>query len=201
MHSRPLSLIADRKVLLLSLSYMSEGYVLFIFVFWLYIYLVDVRGFSMIQGGLVGSLPWITALVFTPIGGLICDKLSTLRGQAAGARRIIMVGYALSGLLLFVAGRSPNRSMAVAALSLSIGSLYFAEPAFWTTAVSIAGENAGAISGVMNTAGIAGGIVSTSLMPILIKHFGWIVALNSGALMAFACTVAWWMYGDSSCKT
>jgi ACS family glucarate transporter-like MFS transporter len=57
-----LELLADRNILFLSLSYVCEGYVLFIFVFWLYIYLVEVRGFSMLNGGLVASLPWLTAL-------------------------------------------------------------------------------------------------------------------------------------------
>jgi ACS family glucarate transporter-like MFS transporter len=69
-------LLSDRRVLFLSISYISEGYVLFIFVFWLYIYLVDVRGFSMLKGGLVESLPWLTAVVLAPVGGIVCDQLS-----------------------------------------------------------------------------------------------------------------------------
>ncbi|MBV8865251.1 MAG: MFS transporter, partial [Acidobacteriaceae bacterium] len=44
-------ILRSRRVLLLCLSYVSEGYVLFLFVFWLYIYLVEVRGFSMLKGG------------------------------------------------------------------------------------------------------------------------------------------------------
>lgn len=39
------------NVVLLSLSYMSEGYLLFMFIFWLYIYLVEVREFTLAQGG------------------------------------------------------------------------------------------------------------------------------------------------------
>jgi MFS transporter, ACS family, glucarate transporter len=54
-HTPIWTLLSDRRILFLSLSYVSEGYVLFIFVFWLYIYLVDVRGFSMLRGGLIES--------------------------------------------------------------------------------------------------------------------------------------------------
>ena len=188
-------LLTDRNVVLLSLSYTCEGYVLFIFVFWLYLYLVEVRGFTILNGGLVASLPWLTAAVCTPAGGWLCDHLTAKNGRVAGARSVIMLGYGLSGILLFVAARAENRIGSVAALCLSVGFLYFAEPAFWATALHVSGEHAGASSGVMNTAGILGGIVSTSLVPIIVKHYGWMAALGSGAAVAIACTGMWLVIG------
>ena len=188
-------LLADRNILLLSLSYTCEGYVLFIFVFWLYLYLVQVRGFTILSGGFAASLPWLTAFACTPVGGWLCDRIAETKGRVAAARSVIMIGYGVSGVLLFTAALAGNRNASVAALCLSIGGLYFAEPAFWATAVHISGENVGASSGLMNTAGILGGIVSTSLVPILVKHFGWITALASGAAVALACTGAWIVMG------
>jgi ACS family glucarate transporter-like MFS transporter len=188
-------LLRDRNILMLSLSYTCEGYVLFIFVFWLYIYLVEVRGFSMLSGGFAASLPWITALVFTLAGGWICDRITARRGMLAGARTVIMVGYGLSGVLLFGAAKFENRYACLGALCLSVGFLYFAEPAFWATAIHLSGENAGAASGLMNTAGIVGGIVSTSTTPLIVKYLGWLPALGSGALVAVACTCAWFLIG------
>jgi ACS family glucarate transporter-like MFS transporter len=69
MSSRQAGSALNLNVILLSLSYMSEGYLLFMFVSWLYIYLVEVRGFSLARGGLVASLPWIAAIIATPLGG------------------------------------------------------------------------------------------------------------------------------------
>lgn len=188
-------LLANRNVVLLSLSYTCEGYVLFIFVFWLYLYLIEVRGFTILNGGIVASLPWLTAAVCTPVGGWLCDRLTANKGRVAGARFVIMIGYGLSGVLLFVAARADNRMLSVAAVCLSVGFLYFAEPAFWATALHVSGEHAGASSGVMNTAGILGGIVSTSLVPIIVKHYGWMTALSSGAVVAIACTGMWLVIG------
>ena len=188
-------LLTDRNIVLLSLSYTCEGYVLFIFVFWLYLYLIEVRGFTILNGGFIASLPWITAAVFSPLGGMICDRLTERKGRIAGARSVIMLGYGLSGILLFVAARAEGRATSVAAVCLSVGFLYFAEPAFWATALHVSGEHAGASSGIMNTAGILGGIVSTSLVPIIVTHYGWMVALASGAVVALACTVAWVVIG------
>lgn len=198
-HSTPIcSLLSDRKILFLSLSYVSEGYVLFIFVFWLYIYLVDVRHFSLLKGGVVESLPWLTAAALAPVGGIACDYLSARSTRLAGARSVIMLGYGASGILLFVAAGASSRIMAVAALCISVGALYFAESAFWTAAVYIAGAHAGAASGVMNTAGILGGIASTLLVPLLVQHFGWLAALGSGAAMALFCSALWWILGGET---
>lgn len=189
------SLLTDRNILLLSLSYTCEGYVLFIFVFWLYLYLIQVRGFTILSGGLAASLPWLTAFACAPLGGFVCDRMTEIKGLVRAARATIMIGYGVSGVLLFAAALASGRTSTLAALCLSIGGLYFAEPAFWATAVHISGEKAGASSAVMNTAGILGGIVSTSLVPILVKHFGWIIALASGAVVALACTAAWIVIG------
>src|SRR5438552_5615448 len=189
------TLLRDPNILFLALSYTCEGYVLFIFVFWLYIYLVEVRGFGILRGGFIASLPWITALVCTPLGGFACDRISAKRGRVAGARAVIMLGYGLSGLLLFAAAKIDNRAAAVGALCVSVGGLYFAEPAFWAAAAHLSGENAGAVSGIMNTAGIVGGLASTSIVPLMVKHFGWLFALGSGAAVAITCTIIWFAIG------
>jgi MFS transporter, ACS family, glucarate transporter len=195
-HKSIAKLLRDRNILFLALSYTCEGYVLFIFVFWLYIYLVEVRGFGILKGGFIASLPWVAALVCTPLGGFACDRISAKRGRVGGARAVIMLGYGLSGLLLFAAAKIDNRAAAVGALCVSVGGLYFAEPAFWATAVHLSGENAGAASGIMNTAGIVGGIASTSITPLIVKHLGWLFALSSGAAAAIACTFVWFAIGE-----
>ena len=191
-------LLKERNVMLLIASYVSEGYVLFIFVFWMYIYLVEKRGFSMLRGGWVAAIPWITALALTPVGGIVCDRLARRRGRLWGAKVVIMIGYGLSGLMLFLAAYAGSRSIAVGALSLSIACLMSAESSFWSSAVHLAEGPVGLLSGIMNTAGILGGIVSTSLVPILAQHYGWGAALASGTVMALFCLCLWvFVAGDT----
>ncbi|MEP6644889.1 MAG: MFS transporter [Acidobacteriaceae bacterium] len=185
------SVLSDRKIVLLCVSYVAEGYLLFIFVFWLYIYLVEVRHFSMMNGGLVAALPWLTGLAFTPLGGYIADRIAARRGRLPAAKLMIMTSYVVSGVLLFVAAYAPKSGLCVVALCLSVGFLMAAEASFWVSATYLAGERAGAVSGLMNTAGIVGGIASTSLIPILVAHFSWPVAFGSGTLVAVACVSLW----------
>ena len=185
------ALLRDRKILLLCISYMAEGYLLFIFVFWLYTYLVEVRGFSMMNGGLIAALPWLTGLAFTPLGGYVADRIAARRGRLPAAKYIIMGGYTVSSVLLFVAAYAPARVWCIAALCLSVGFLMAAEASFWVSATHLAGERAGAVSGLMNTAGIVGGIASTSLVPILVAHFSWASAFGSGTLVTLGCVSLW----------
>ena len=186
-------------VFLLSLSYASEGYLLFTFVSWLYIYLVEVRHFSLTSGGLMTSLPWIAAVAATPLGGWLSDRLTKRLGRFRSAQRIIMTGYSLSGLLLLIAAEVHGRTFAVMALSISLGAMYLAESSFWTTATSIAGgTHAAVVAGFMNTVGILGGIASTSIVPLLVGHYGnagWIAAFGSGTAMGVMTALLWWTLG------
>jgi MFS transporter, ACS family, glucarate transporter len=188
----------NTNVVLLSLSYVSEGYLLFMFVSWLYIYLVEVRGFSLAKGGLVAALPWVAAIAATPLGGFISDRIAARSGRIASARILIMTGYTSSGLLLLAAALVHARLLAVLALSISLGSLYLAESSFWTAAAWISGSNAGVVAGFMNTIGILGGIASNSIVPPLVKQYGyggWIAAFSSGAAMGLFSAALWWVLG------
>ena len=143
------------------------------------------------RGGLVASLPWLTGLVLTPLGGVAADRIAVHRGRLHAAKYVVMTGYSLSGVLLFLAAFAPDRRVCVTAICLSVGFLMAAEASFWVSATHLAGANAGAVSGLMNTAGILGGIASTSLIPILVARFNWAVAFASGTLVALSCVLLW----------
>lgn len=186
------------NVLLLSLSYASEGYLLFTFVSWLYIYLVEVRGFSLVTGGFMTSLPWIAAIAATPLGGLLFDWLTKRLGRVKSAQLIIMNGYCLSGVLLLIAASVHGRVAAALALSISLGAMYLAEAPFWTTATLIAGSHGALVAGFMNMVGILGGIASTSIVPWLVKHYGrngWTLGFGSGTAMGLMTAFVWWILG------
>lgn len=194
-------LLRERNIALLAISYFFEGYVLFMFVFWLYIYLIDVRGFTILSGGLFASLPWLVALVLTPAGGALTDSLATRLGRLGGSRIVVMSVYLLSAACLMLGATAQSRYLAVAAISFSVGFLMAAEAAFWSSAIHLAGAHAGAACGIMNMAGIVGGIISTALVPILVKHYGWLFALGVGSVAAIACAIVWLgirTHGESS---
>ncbi|HEY3704574.1 MAG TPA: hypothetical protein VGL22_05895 [Terracidiphilus sp.] len=95
-----------------------------------------------------------------------------------------------------MAAAAHQRVFSVAALGLSIAALMAAEAGFWSYAAEVGGEHSGPLSGVMNTAGILGGIASTSLIPVLVRYAGWIAALSTGTIMALLCAATWFFIRD-----
>ncbi len=183
--------LRDRNVAVLSASYFLDSYVLFIFVFWLYTYLVEQRGFSILQSGVYTSLPFIVGIVLVPIAGYLSDALSVRVGRSWGRRAIGMAGLSLSGVLLLIGADVTSSAQAIASLSLAVGFLLCTEPAFWGASMDLGGAHAGTAGGIMNMAGNLGGVVSTALVPVLVEFFGWRIAFGSASALAFAGALLW----------
>ena len=185
------SLLRDRNLAFLSLSYFLTGYVMFVFVFWLYKYLIDVRKFSLVGGGWASSLPFVVATIGLPSFGYLSDRWAASRGALAG-RRAVAVGCLVScGLMLWAGASASGPWMAVAAISLSVGFLFSVEGPYWSTAIVLAGPNAGTACGVMNMAGNMGGVVSTAFMPLLVHWLGWFGGLLSASIFAIIAAALW----------
>ncbi len=184
-------LLRNRNLGLICLSYFLDTFVLFIFVFWFYLYLVEERGFSVLKGGLFNSLPYVCAMVLVPAGGRLSDHLSVRLGRSWGRRILAMAGFLLSALLIFAGARAAHPYLAIAGLSLSVGFLMSTEGAFWSSATEVARSHAGTAGGIMNTAGNLGGVVSTALTPVLVKHFGWVSTFSFCAALAIVGALIW----------
>jgi ACS family glucarate transporter-like MFS transporter len=185
------ALLRNRNMLLISASYFLDSYVLFIFVFWFYLYLVDERQFSILRSGVYASLPWIAALVVVPAGGRVCDVVSSRRGPRTGRRVVAITGLIVSSALLAWGARTSDAMLAITALSLSVAFLMSTEGPFWSSAIDISGARAGTAGGIMNTAGNLGGVASTSLVPVLVERYGWTTALATGSSLGLVSALLW----------
>lgn len=192
------SLLRNRHIVLLSISYVAEGYVLFMFVFWFYIYLVEVRGFSLLSGGIFASLPWIVSLFLTPAGGALSDYFAARMGQLRGCRVVVVGGWMACGLFIVMGATADSPYLAVAGLSLAVGFILFTEAAFWSSAIHVAGPRAGAACGIMNMAGLFGGVISTPLVPVLVARFGWVFAMTVAAVVAVTGALIWLLIRDDA---
>lgn len=180
----------SRSFVLLTLSYTLQGYVGYIFVYWFYLYLVQVRHFSVLEGAWMGSLPWVLSIVSIPLGGWLFDWLPGWR------KAIPMAGLAGSGVLIAVGARTEHAWGAAACLALATALVLSVEGPFWTTMTSIAGRRSGAAGGVMNMGSNLGGLVSPALTPWLAARLGWEAALLVSAGAAIAGGLMWvWIEG------
>jgi ACS family glucarate transporter-like MFS transporter len=184
-------LLANRDVLLLTLSYMCMNVVFYIFFSWFFIYLVDVRGFDALEGGFAASLPWIVGSIGATAGGEICDRLCKRQGPRWGCRIPGIAGLLAVAVLLFFGAAAPNSYLAIALLSLCFAGNQFTEGAYWEGTTYVGGRYATAACGVLNTGGNFAGILATPMVPLLKDHFGWFVALASGSVFAVIGAVIW----------
>jgi ACS family glucarate transporter-like MFS transporter len=184
------------NITFLCLSYFLTSYVMFVFVFWLYKYFVDVRNFTVMGGGWALSLPFALATVALPTMGYLSDRLAVRWGPIAGRRAVAMGLLVFCGLLLLVGVKAPGPWMAVAAISLSVACLFSTEGPYWSTVIRLAGPHTGAAGGLMNMVGNLGGAVSTAVVPFLVHLFGWFGALASASVCAFIATAFWLLIHD-----
>jgi ACS family glucarate transporter-like MFS transporter len=180
------------RFVLLAFSYTLQGYVGYIFVFWFYLYLVQVRHFDLLRSAVLSSLPWILSIVSIPLGGLISDRLVTgFAGLTWGRRIVPLVGLGFSGLFLALGARTGNAWFAAAYLALSTALVLSVEGPFWATMMEIAGSSSGTAGGIMNMGSNLGGLISPVLTPILAARIGWEKALLVAAGISVVGAAMW----------
>ncbi len=170
---------------LLTLSYSLQGYVGYIFVFWFYLYLVDVRHFDLLRGALFGSLPWLLSIVSIPLGGWLFDRVPW-------DRRIIPVaGLAGSAVFTAIGAHTQHAYLAAVCLAIATALVMSVEGPFWATMTVVAGTRSGAGGGVMNMGSNIGGLISPALTPVLAASIGWEAALMVSAGFAVVAALLW----------
>lgn len=183
--------IRDREILLLTVSYFCSNYVFYFFFNWLYIYLVDSRGFAILEGGTYAAAPWITGAVGATLGGLVCDRLCSRLGMRWGCRWPSVLGLVLAGVFIGAAALSPEPMAAVIFLSLCLGFQQFTEGPFWAATIAVGGRHCATACGVLNTGGNVVGGIGALLVPITVQLVGWGPALATASLFAFLSAGLW----------
>jgi ACS family glucarate transporter-like MFS transporter len=172
-------------------SYTCLGYVAYIYMSWFYLYLVNVRGFDLLRGGLYAAAPFLAMLVFCPLGGWITDRLAVRCGVTTGRVWAGMAGMGFAGLAVAIGGYAESPWLAVAGLSLGAGWLYFSVGAYWASTTDLSKTYAGTLSGLMNTGANLGGALSPTMTPWIADHWGWPVSLGTAAIVAIIGGLMW----------
>lgn len=184
--------LSSRSFVLLTLSYTLQGYVAYIFVFWFYLYLVEVRHFDLLRGALFTSLPWVLSIVSIPLGGIVSDRLvESPLGLDWGRRLVPLVAFSGSGVFLALGAHTSNAYVAAVCLALATALVVSIEGPFWATMMEIAGGRSGTAGGVMNMGSNLGGLISPALTPVLAASMGWENALHVAAVIAVLAGLLW----------
>ncbi len=172
-------------------SYSLQGYVGYIFVFWFYSYLVQVRHFELLQAAGITALPWIASLIAIPVGGGISDAAVRRWGTTQGRKIVPMVALVMGAAVLAVGAQTSASDVAVGALISCTVLVLCTEGPFWAALNEIAGARSGTAGGLMNFGSNLGGMISPALTPWVAQHFGWENALSATAALAALAGLLW----------
>jgi ACS family glucarate transporter-like MFS transporter len=191
------TLLSSGSVWGLILGYFCQGYPIYFFHTWFFIYLTRVRGFTLTKGGWWGATPYLAMAMLAPLGGWFSDRAVSKIGKRAGRRLAAGLGMGGSAALIWIGSKSPNAPVAVILLALGCGFNAFSMPSFWATCIDLVPKHAGSLSGVMNAFGNLGGWLSPIMTAYVATRFGWNRALDCAAIVSL-CSVLLWLPVDAA---
>lgn len=184
------SILRTPSVIFLCLSYMLFGFIAWIFILWFPTYLVEARGLSRMDMGLVGTLPTGASFLGIVAGGVISDRLLKGGWSARIARaRFPGLCVALSLPLLLAAVTVSSITLSVAFFVCFYFVLSLAVSGYWSIPLELNPHLVGTISGVMNTAGNVAGIFGPLTAGIIVARTGdWQQPFYLAAALGVVCS-------------
>lgn len=184
-------LLRDRDVLILTFSYLCMNYVFYLIANWCFLYLVQERHFTVLEGGWLASTPPLAAAIGSGVGGRLASVLGARYGVRRGLRIIPLLSLPAAAALQFLAVDAANAYVAVAALALCFAAVEMNEGPYWAAIMHVGRSDAMSVSGLLNTGGNAGGLIATPVVAYLSGHHAWTAAFVVGAAFAIVSAASW----------
>lgn len=189
--ARIAAILKNRSILIVTVSYVLMNYVFYLLANWSFLYLIQERHFTVLEGGLLASLPPIGAALGAFIGGGVTDALSFKFGATWGFRLMPLLALPSAGGLLLLATFSPNAYVAVVALTGAYLAVELNEASYWAGTMRIGQGDSMAATGVLNTGGNAGGWIGIPIVAYLSGNGHWRAVFAIGFVCALAAALGW----------
>jgi ACS family glucarate transporter-like MFS transporter len=164
-------LLHSRDLWLIVLAYGCYGCGSWFYFSWFPTWMVHAAGFSL-NGVLLASLPFLVGLAANLVGGQVGDRLTLRWGAQRALRGIPAICLMLSALVLVAMALFHGKVAVVALSCLGFGLMDLMLPSAWALCLAIGGRLSGTATGMMNTAGQAGGFLSTVLFGFIVHATG-----------------------------
>lgn len=174
-------LFHSRALWLIVVAYGCYGAGSWFYFSWFPVWMVHSAHFSL-DGELFASLPFVMGLCTNLIGGALGDRLTIRWGARRALRVIPSVCLTLTVLLMAAMATFHGKIAVVVLSSIGFGMMDLMLPSAWALCLLIGGRASGAATGMMNTAGQAGGFICTVLFGYIVHATGnydaplWLIA-------------------------
>jgi MFS family permease len=196
------ALLANRSLMLLTVSYAALGYVEYLFFFWMHYYFEKILHLGKSESRLYAAILNLAMAAGMVLGGWVADRLGGIYGSRRGRAIVAVVGMCAGGVLLVLGVLADQTAWIVTLLALALAAVGAVEAPVWTTAVELGGRQGGTAAGICNTGGNAGGLVAPILTPLVSgwvsrqfevsESVGWQWGISLGSAIAVLGAVLWY---------
>lgn len=186
--------LKSRQFWAIGIQYFITAYIMYVYLSWLPLYLMEAQHFSLAQMGIGASLPWIALFVINMSAAYISDNL-VAKGISKNKCRswFAITGLAGCAVFMYIATQAAVPWINVFWLSLSLGSLGLTFATSWPACIDLGGVYSGSVAGWMNFCGNVGGVVAPIATAWLATHYGWQPTLLATSASAGIGIIAWLM--------
>ena len=187
-----LSLLRNRSLVFLTLSYAAVGYLQYLVFYWIDYYFSHEMRLGPDLSKLYASIPTIGMAFTMPMGGWLADRLARRSGVRRGRAVVSGFGMVLCAGLFGLGLLADQANWKVTWFTLAFGALGLSEAPFWATAVDLGGRAGGTAAAIINTGGNVVGAIAPTLTPYVAQHWGWPAGLSLGGIICFLGGLCWW---------
>jgi MFS transporter, ACS family, hexuronate transporter len=190
----PLSFyLRHRSVWSNALAFFGFSWILFMFLSWYPVFLVEQHGVDLKGLAWAGSVPWVAGAAGTALGGLLSDRLvRRTRAPFATRKWIAVVCLAAAALLLVPIAVVDSTGEAVALLTVALLLLYLSNVQFFALiAAAVHTARLGSVTGFVHFCANCAAIVAPALTGFLVEDLGsWSLAFGVAGGLALLGAVA-----------
>jgi ACS family glucarate transporter-like MFS transporter len=191
------AMLKSRDLLALTVSYGCMNYVYYLLSNWCFLYLIQERHFTVLEGGWLAATPPLAAAFGAGIGGKLGSVFSVRYGTRRGLHIVPFISLPAAGILLLIAIHAANPYFAVVALALCFAFVELNEGPYWAAVMHLARGDTMSASGLLNTGGNLGGLIATPIVAYLSGQHYWTAAFVVGSAFAFVSAAAWLLVDPS----
>jgi MFS family permease len=188
-------LLTNRNLMLLTAGYFAVDYFEYIFFYWTFYYLGQIRHMGSAQSAVYTTGLFLSWMIFAPAGGKVSDLCVRRFGLNRGMRIVPIAALSLSAVILFAALGLRGAEMTGVLMALALGLAAATDGPYWAATINVGGEEAGAACGLLNTGGNLGGFLAPVVTPWIASQFGWSAGLYFGCLVV-SLSIAVWFFID-----
>jgi ACS family hexuronate transporter-like MFS transporter len=167
-------LLMRPAVLATAFAFFGYAYILYFFLSWFPSYLTMQQHLSIKSMSFVSAIPWLLGFIGLAGGGMVCDAIYRVTGNALWSRKLLLVGGLLiAALCVGLAGTVSSVGSAVALMTVSVFFMYLTGNTYWAIILdTIEKGRVGGVSGFVHLIANLAGIVAPAATGYMVQASG-----------------------------